>query len=159
MKPVTLLVVLLALGLAPLASARLGENLSQLKQRYGKPVDQSKKDVAIWLFETAGDGQLLFTATLNAKGLAIAEGLKPLKHAQLTEDDVRNFTDIQLAPYRGSKTLLSVAPGQKYTFAGRELACGADESVMVDDANGVLVVWNRGDTPSMLAVSRELLQQ
>ena len=157
MKPVAATALLLFLACATGAGARVGETLDQLKTRYGRPSQQPRKGLVGWLFETTDDGQLLYTATINTKGISIAEGLKPYRGAPFTEDDAKGFIDMQIAPYRGSKTLLPVIPGQKYVFAGKDFVCGDTEAVIVDDENGILIVWNRGTSPSVMAVGREMI--
>jgi hypothetical protein len=157
MRPALLLVLALALAAAPAAPARIGETLSQLKQRYGRPGDQPRKDVALWLFE-ATDGQLLFTATFNDRGVCIAEGLKPLKRAQFTDEDAKSFIDLQLGVDRDPKTTRVVPPGTKYVFGGKEFVCGQNEIVLLDEAHGILVVWTQSASPAVMAVSREMVQ-
>jgi len=141
------------------AHARLGETLAQLKARYRDPLPQAHRDPgsAVWLFE-GDDGQLVYTVTFNAKGLSIAEGLKPLKRALFPRDTVQDFIDMQLEPYRGSKTTRTLKPGEQYTFAGKTMVCGEQESVVMDEPNGVLIVWNRSGLPSVIAIRPEMLQ-
>ncbi len=157
MKAATLLTLACTLAFAPSAPARLGETLSQLKQRYGKPGDMPRKDVAMWLFE-ATDGQLLFTATFNNRGVCIAEGLKPIKHAVFTTDDAEGFIDLQFGDDRGTPAVRTVEKGAKYIFAGKEFVCAEGETVLIDEQRGILVVWTRTATPAVMAVSREMLQ-
>jgi len=155
-----LLFLLLAGLLFTPAHARLGETLAQLKQRYGSPAPQARRDPgsAAWFFE-GEDGELVFSVTFNAKGESIAEGLKPLKRARFPQNTVQDFIDLQMAPYRGSKTLRSFnKPGEKYTFAGKTLDCGEQESVIVDEPNGILIVWTRAGLPSVMAVRPEMLR-
>src|SRR5882672_8263302 len=96
LAPRSLLVVALVFSAATSpAHARLGDTLAKLKEHFGKPPPQdSKKDSVYWLFE-GEDGQLVYTVTFNAKGLSIAEGLKPLKFARLTRDTAENFINGQ----------------------------------------------------------------
>jgi hypothetical protein len=137
--------------------ARLGESLTKLKEHFGKPQPQAQKDAVFWLFE-GEDGQLVYTVTLNAKGVSIAEGLKPLKFARLTRENAENFIDGQLGPHRGSKTARTVNPGEKYVFAGKSFVCAEQEYVIVDDANGILIVWTKGGLPYVMAVSPEMIK-
>ena len=151
--------LLACLTLATTGQARLGETLDQLKEHLGRPEPLLRKDAnsAVWFFE-GEDGQLLYTVTFNAKGESIAEGLKPLKRARFPQDMVQGFIDSQTAPYRGSKTIRTVQPGEKYRFAGKALVCGEQEVVVVDDPNGLLIVWTRDGIPSVMAVRPEMVQ-
>ena len=152
------LLAVLLLGLtAATAQARLGETLSQLKTQFGSPESQSRKNVAVWFFEIQ-DGRMIYTVTFNAKGLSIAEGLKPVKSALFTADIAQNFIDAQVGPYRNSKTLRTLGPGEKYTFAGQALTCGAQENVIVDEANDFLIIWTRTGLLAVMAVRREMMR-
>jgi hypothetical protein len=158
--PRFLLALALLASLIPTTGhARLGETLAQLKQRYGTPAPQARRDPgsAAWFFE-GEDGELAFTVTFNAKGESIAEGLKPLKRALFPQNTVQDFIDLQMAPYRGSKTLRAFQPGDKYTFAGKVFACGEQESALVDEPNGILIVWTRSGVPSVMAVRPEMIR-
>jgi hypothetical protein len=141
------------------AHARLGETLAQLKVRYRDPAPQAHRDPssAVWFFE-GEDGELVYNVTFNAKGLSIAEGLKPVKRARFPKETVQDFITLQLEPYRGSPTTRILNPGDKYTFAGRTMVCGEQEYVVVDDPNGVLIVWSRSGMPSVIAIRPEMLQ-
>lgn len=154
-----LAIALLASLILTTGQARLGETLAQLKERYGKPAPQARKDPgsAVWFFE-GEDGELAFSVTFNAKGESIAEGLKPLKRARFPQDAVDNFLDLQMAPYRGSKTTRTVKPGEKYTFAGKTLVCAEQESIVVDEPNGILIVWTHTGLISVMAVRPEMLR-
>ena len=148
-----------ALTVVP-AQARLGETLDQLKARLGKPEQQDppRKDVALWLFEV-DDGQLIYNVNFDAKGRSIAEGLRPLKRAVFTKDTAQDFIQGQIAPFRDSKTLRTVKPGEAFQFAGRSFTCGDGEITLVDDANGVMVVWQTKGVPSVMAVSAAMVKQ
>ena len=138
------------------AHARLGDKLSQLKQRFGPPAPESRKNTALWFFE-AKDGRLAYNVTFNSKGESIAEGLKPVKLGRLTREMAEDFIQSQIEPYRNSETLRTVQPGEKYEFAGQGLVCGENERVYVDDPNGVLVIWTQGGIPTVLAVRPEMI--
>jgi hypothetical protein len=162
--PATLIRSLFAVLLATLAvvptQARLGETFDQLKARLGKPGQQQqpRKDVAVWLFEVE-DGQLLYNVTFDAHGRSIAEGLKPLKRAIFTKDAAQDFIQDQIAPFRDSKSLHTFKPGEKYQFAGQIFTCGEQELAIVDDVNGVMIVWTQKGIPSVMAVSAVMVQQ
>lgn len=153
-----LLAALLSGLLATSGLARVGETLEQLKQRYGKPHSQQKKEAATWFFDTDDEKQLVFTATFNSQGIVIAEGLKPVRYARLTRESVQAFIDGQVQPIAGSKTLRAVKPGESYTFAGKTFTCGDTERVVVDDANGLLIVWNNAAEPFVLAISPQMVR-
>ncbi len=142
------------------AQARLGETLDQLKARLGKPEQQAqpRKDTAIWLFEVE-DGQLIYNVTLDTHGRSIAEGLRPLKRAAFTKDTAQDFIQAQIAPFRDSKTLHTFTPGEKYKFAGETFTCAEGELAIVDDVNGVMIVWTQKGVPSVMAVSAVMVQQ
>lgn len=150
---------LLASLLLPAAHARLGETAAQLRERFGRPEPQVRKNdaSAVWFFE-GQDGQLVYTVTFNAQGISIAEGLKPLKRAVLTQVHAENFIDGQLLAYKDSKTRRVVKPGEKYTFGGKEFLCAKSEYVVVDEPNGILVVWTHTGLVSVLAVSPEMVK-
>jgi hypothetical protein len=149
--------LLAAAGALP-AAARLGDTLSDLKKQFGPPEVQmeKRKDNAYWLFE-GDDGQLMYSVTFNAKGLSIAEGLKPLKLARFNKTRVMEFIDAQIALIRESPTLHVVKPGELYNFAGRQYVGGVTEYVVVDDAHGVLIVWQQSGVPSVLVISPEMM--
>lgn len=154
------LIPILLAGLALTAAtghARLGENLAQLRERFGKPENQPRKDAAVWLFDGEG-GRLVFTVTFNAKGESIAEGLKPLKHTLFTAQLAQGFIDSQTEPYRDSKTARQPKAGEKYTFAGKEFTCAEQEFVIVDEPKNMLLIWTRAGLPSIVIVSREMLK-
>ncbi len=155
----SLLCVLLVCSLWVPAQAVLGEKQADLRKRYGKPEPQSKgnKNAATWFLE-GEDGQLLYTVTFDAKGRSIGEGMKPVRYAKFTRETVQTFIQMQLAPYRDSKTVLSVKPGEKYCFGGKEYTVGPEEIVVVDDANDLLIVWTQGAAASVMAVSRVMMQ-
>ena len=154
-----LLLLLLSTTIAAPAFARLGETQAELKKRYGTPLPQVRKEALVWLFEADEDGgQLLLSVTFDAKGVSIAEGLKPLKHAKLTRDSVEGFIDLQLEPYRKSPTVRTVKPGTKYRFAGKDLTCAEHELVIVDDPNSLLIVWNQSAVPSVMAVTPVMMR-
>ena len=154
-----ILFVLLTGLLAIPAQARLGETLSDLQKRYGKPEPQLKtnKSAATWYLE-GEEGQLVYTATFDAKGRSIGEGMKPVRYAKFTDQTVRLFIETQLAPYKGSKTVRTAKPGEKYVFGGKEDSVGANETVIVDDANDLLIIWTQGAMPLVMAVRSVMMQ-
>lgn len=155
----SLISFIVAAAISP-AHASLGETLDQLKSRWGKPEQQQqpRKDQAVWLFEV-DDGQLLYSVTFDAKGHSIAEGLRPLKRASFTKDIAQDFIQGQIARIRDSKTLRTCKAGDKYQFAGQVFTCADGEVAIVDDVNGVLVVWTQKGVPSVMAVSHVMVQQ
>ena len=155
----SLIIVLLACLISVPIRATLGETVSQISKRYGKPEPQAgnKKNAATWVVE-GEDGQMVYTATFDAKGRSIGEGMKPVRYAKFTDETVRTFIEMQLAPYRDSKTVRTAKPGEKYSFGGKVYTAGPEENVIVDDANDLLIVWTRGAVPSVMAVSHVLMQ-
>ena len=151
-----LILALLAGLIATTAHAALGETLAQLRERIGKPEPQTRKDAAVWFFEVQ-DGRLVYTVTFDDKGQSIAEGLKPLRSALFAREAAEDFISSQVAPIKSSKTLLVLKPGDKYTFGGKQFTCGPEEYVTVDDANDLVVVWNRSRDPSVIAFRRAML--
>jgi hypothetical protein len=138
--------------------ARLGETLAKIKEHFGRaPDSQPQKNSAVWYFEVE-DGQVVYTVTFDARGLSIAEGLKPLKRAMFTRDIAQDFINLQTALYKDSKTARIVNPGEKYGFAGKAFVCGEQEYVIVDEPNHFLLVWTRGGLPSVIAVRPEMIQ-
>ena len=128
-------------------------------ERFGKgPERESPKGMAIWFIESI-DGPLVYTVTLNASGISIAEGIKPLKRAVLTTKIAQDFLQDQMVLLKDSKTARVVKPGEKYEFARQSFVCGENEYVMVDESKGVLLIWSRAGIPSVMAVTRELLLQ
>ena len=142
------------------AHARLGETLDQLKARYGKPEQQQqpRKDLAIWLFEV-DDGQVMYNVTFDASGHSIAEGLCPVKRADFTKNIAEDFIQGQIAPYRGSKTMHTFKSGDKYQFAGQIFTCGDGEIAIVDDANGIMIIWAQKGVPSVMAVTTSMVRR
>ena len=151
------LLLLTALLVVP-ASARLGETLAELSRRYDKPISQTAKDNASWLFEVV-DGALLYSVTFDANGRSIAEGLKPIKRAVFSRKTVMTFIEGQLVPYEDSPTKRIVPPGEKYRFAGKDFTCGQDEYVVLDEPRGLLLVWSQGREPAVMVVAPEMFHR
>jgi hypothetical protein len=153
--------LLLTLGLmfatAVSLPASIGENIKSIKARLGDPGPQSSKRAVVWFFED-GDGRMVYTVTLNAKDLSIAEGLKPIKGAVLTKQGAQDFILNQLAPYKGDGKTRGVKPGEKYVFAGKAFDCAPNEVVVLNDDAGILIIWTQGKDPNIMAVSREMAQ-
>lgn len=138
----------------------LGENLDSLRKRFGPPAPelQRRKNVATWFIETEESERLMYTVTFDGAGRSVAEGLRPVGRAILKERMARKFIDSQLEPHLGAKTTRAAKPGEKYTFAGREHVCAANEAVIVDEANDFLIVAISGPLPSLLAVRSEMIR-
>src|SRR5258708_27548326 len=84
--------------------ARVGDPLARLRERFGKAPDpQSPKGMAGWVIQSI-DGALVYTVTLNAKGISIAEGIKPLKRAVLTAENPQDFVNDQMVLLNDSQT-------------------------------------------------------
>src|SRR4051812_34779718 len=128
------LALLLLFGLTAVSGyARLGETLAQLKEHFGTPPDpKSPKGLLVWFVESI-DGPLVYTVTLNAKGVSIAEGMKSVKRGVMTQKIVQDFLEDQMALVKDSKTARVVPPGEKYAFAKQGFTCGPKEWVLVDD--------------------------
>jgi hypothetical protein len=157
----SLLLPLLLLGCLPLpARAVLGEDMDALRKRFGRPEPQvrAQKNTAMWFIETRQGDPLIYTVTFNAKGRAIAEGLKPHRRAVLTAEMAQAFIDSQREPHRGAASTRAVKPGEKYTFARQEFTCAANEVVFVDETNDFLIIWVRGDQSAVMAVRAEMLK-
>lgn len=152
------LLLFLAVGLAAPAQARLGETLSDLTKRYAKPITQTAKDNASWLFEVT-DGPLLYSVTFGANGRSMAEGLKPLRRAEFSKKTAMDFIESQLVSYRDSTTQRIVPHGEKYRFSGRDFTCGPQDYVVLDEPRGILVVWTQGVEPAVMVVSPEMFQR
>jgi len=150
--------LLSALALVPSAQARLGEKAADLRARFGKPETQPQKNISVWLIEESA-GALVYTVTFNEQGVSIAEGLKPFRQAKLTEQTAQNFIAEQLATLPSGHAAREVKVGENYTFAGEKFTCSANERVVVDGQNGLLVVWTLAPSPNVLAVTRELVQR
>ena len=143
--------LLLAVAATP-AQARLGETLDKIKERFGKPQPQTRKEAYVWTFEAEQGGLLIYTVTFDAKGLSIAEGIKPFKNAVFTADVARDFIGYQLETIKDSKTLRIIKPGEKYRFGGKDFVCAELEYVAVDESNSLLLVWSRVGIPSVIVV-------
>jgi hypothetical protein len=155
-KIIPLLLLVFALP-APPARAVLGETLDQLRAHMGKNEPQSRKDAAVWFYEVE-DGRLLYTVTFNAQGRSVAEGLKPIKRAIFTKEAAQDFINAQLSLAKDSKTLRTFKPGEAYTFGGKPYTCGLEEYATVDEANDLVIVWNRTRAPSVVAFRREFMK-
>lgn len=156
MRARALWLLLPGLLLAAPAPARVGETRREIAKRFGKASAKPDKQTTVWVIEQA-TGPLVYTVTFDARGNSIGEGLKPLKRAVLTEAMARTFMEEQLSAEPASATARTVAPGESYTFAGGSLVCGAEETVVVDEARGLLVVRTAGAQPSVIAVTPAML--
>lgn len=152
-----LLLALAALPVSPLA-ARVGETAAELRKRFGRPEAQPSKDVLVWTIEERA-GPLLYTVTLNAQNISIGEGLKPRRHGPLTEESAANFIRDQLSGRADATSARAVKAGERYTFGGEAFVCGEHEQVIVDEASDLLIIWTLRPSPSVLAVTREMLQR
>lgn len=156
--------LLLAAGLTGLpARGALGETQAEIQRRFGRPdpwlQQGSQKNVVLWAIETPQSERLVYTVTFNPKGRSMAEGLKPVRRALLTEQFAQQFVDSQLAAQPGA-TPRRPQPGEKYTFAGQEFVCAANEAVWVDEAGDLLIVWVKDPKGKghVLAVRSEMLR-
>lgn len=158
MRPGLLLFLLLCLTGQP-ARAVLGETQKDLERRLGKPQSQPKqvKSTAIWLVEGI-DGQLAYNVTFDAQGRSIAEGVRPVRYAQFPKDLARDFIRVQLDPYRDSTTRRTYHTGENYTFADRVQVAGPNETVIVDEPNDLIIVWNNGARPSVIAARSVIMR-
>jgi hypothetical protein len=148
--------LLLAVAAIP-GFARIGDPVAKFTERFGKgPERESPKGMAVWFIESI-DGPLVYTVTLNAKGVSIAEGIKPLKRAILTAKIAQDFLDEQMTLLKDSKTARVVKPGEKYEFAKQSFVCAEGEYVVLDGAQGLLIVWVRNGIPSVMAITKEIL--
>ena len=141
---------------AATVQARVGEPIAQIKARFGKPDPQSPKNMVIWFIET-DKGPLVYTVNYNAKGLSIGEGLKPLKNSSLPNSSAKDFLQDQMIRVKDSPTTRVVKPGEKYDFAGHPFVCEADDFVVLDETLDLLIIWSRGGTGQVMAISREML--
>ena len=155
MKRAPLLILLAGLALSS-AHARVGEPIAQIKARFGRPDPQSPKNMVVWFIET-DNGALVYTVNYNAKGMSIGEGLKPLKNAQLTSASAKDFLSDQMFLIKDSPTAHIVKPGEKYDFAGQSFLCDVNDFVVMDETKDLLIIWSRGGTGQIMAVSREML--
>lgn len=151
-------VVLVASAFAVPLHARLGEKASELRQRLGKPEAQPQKNIRVWLVEESA-GALIYTVTFDERDISIAEGLKPFRQAKMTEQTARNFIAEQLTSLPANHQARELKAGEAYTFAGEKFTCGANERVVVDADNGLMIIWNLAPAPSVLAVTREMVER
>jgi hypothetical protein len=152
------LFILLLAALAPVpALARVGEPVSEIRKRYGKPQGHPDGRTMFWMFEN-DFGAMHYTVTANDKGLSMAEGLKPYRRTRFTTQDAETFIGMQFAghPEANRRT---IPPGQAYRFGGQDFVCGAEEHVVVDETAGILLIWTKSDPASVLAVSPEMVQR
>ena len=156
-RPLLSAILLASLTLMP-AQARLGETMADIQKQFGKPTGQPRKDTAFWLFE-GDDGLLSYTVTFNAEGKSIAEGLKPVRRARFTESNALIFIESQLMAWADSKTMRTLKRGEKYHFSGQDFVCGPDEHVMLDEPNGVLLIWTKTVAPAVMVVSPEMFAE
>ena len=153
-----LLITSLLLAVATTSGfARIGDSVAKFTERFGKgPERESPKGMAVWFIESI-DGPLVYTVTLNAKGVSIAEGIKPLKRAILTNKIAQDFMDEQMSLLKDSKTSRVVKPGEKYEFARQSFVCAEGEYVVLDEPRDLLLVWVRDGIPSVMAITKEIL--
>ena len=159
LRAVHLLFLALPLVAAPLRAA-LGETLEDLKKRFGPPFrqEQPQKGMEMWFIETELTHRLVYTVTFNAEGRSIAEGLKPVRRAVMTAKHAQDFIDSQLAMRPDATTTRNVKPGEKYAFAGQSFTCGEHETVLLDEKNDFMIVWNKGNAPLVMAVRSEMFR-
>lgn len=152
------LFLLLAAALLVTSHARLGDTMADIIKHRGKPAGQPEKNKAVWAFE-GDDGMLLYAVRFDDKGRSIAETLKPgqLGH-RLHSEFVLDFIKAQREVLGGSKTVRELNPGDKFTFAGQQLAVAENEYVVLDEPRGFLLVWVRGSLPSVTVIAPAALQ-
>lgn len=138
------------------ALARLGDSASDLRKRFGRPEAQPAKNQLVWLVEEPA-GALIYSVTLNDRGISIAEGLKPYRAGALSEQSARNFIADQISVLAEPGKARLVKPGESYQFGGETLACGPGEHIVVDDANNFLVVWTKGTSGNVMAATHEFM--
>ena len=153
-----LLLLLLAALAATSASARLGDTLADISKHRGKPVGRPDKNKAVWAFE-GGDEQVLYAVRFDDAGRSIGETLKPSRTGgPLDKDIAMDFIKAQREILAGSTTTRELAAGAKYSFAGQTLVVGSNESVLIDEPRGFLLVWLHGSLPSVTVVSPAALK-
>lgn len=153
-----LLCLLLFAGLTAVPTqARVGESIAEIRKRYGRPQGQPDKHTTFWMFEN-DFGAMHYTVTTNDKDVSIAEGLKAYRRTRFTAKDAEVFIDMQFAG-RPEADRRTIAPGQAYRFAGQAFTCGPKEHVVVDETAGILLIWNKTEPASVLAVGPEMLQR
>lgn len=158
MKTIRLLSSVICLLCAAAAHARLGDTFAEISKHRGKPAVRPDKNKAVWAFE-GGDEQLLYAVRFDDAGRSIGETLKPSKTgAPLEHEFAEDFIKAQREILADSKTTRELAPGTKYTFAGQNLVVGANESVVIDEPRGFLLVWLHGSLPSVTVVSPAALK-
>lgn len=151
----SLVLVFAALPIA--AAARLGDSLDQLRHTYGRSISDTERSV-VWLIESP-EGALTLAVTLDGSKHSIAEGLKPFGRAILTHQVAEAFIGGQLERSSGSKTRRTLKPGESCEFGGQRFTCGADEVVIVDVDNDVLIVWSRAAAGTVMAVRRAMIDK
>jgi len=154
-RPALFLVTTLAVS-ATSAFARVGDSAADLRKRLGRPEAQPSKTQLVWLIEEPA-GALIYTVTLNDRGISIAEGLKPYRAGALSEQSARNFIADQITVLADPSKARLVRPGETYEFGGEKLTCGAGEHIVVDDVHGFLVVWTKGPKGNVLAATHEFM--
>lgn len=156
-KSLPLLLLATVLAASP-AVARVGEPVSQIKERFGKPDPHSPKGMVIWFIEAA-NGPLVYTVNFNAKGISIAEGLKPLKNALLAVSSAKDFIQDQMVRINNSPTARVLKAGETYEFGGQAFVCNEGEFVALDPKQDLLIIWSQAGTGAVMALSREMLQR
>jgi hypothetical protein len=165
MRSARLALLLVVAGLMAAAPARavIGETLAEIQKRFGRPDPElqqgSKRNVVVWAIETRQDDRIAYTVTFNGQGRSIAEGLKPIRRALLTDDLAQNFVEDQLAIRASAASTRTPKPGEKYIFAQQEFTCGANEAVWVDETADLMIVWVKGRQPLVMAVRAEMLRK
>ena len=154
MRPLLCLLLLSVLATGPV-TARVGEPIAEIRKRYGRPQGTPDSRTTFWMFEN-DFGAMHYTVTTNDKGLSIAEGLKPYRRTRFTAQDAETFIAMQFAG-RPEADRRVIPPGQAYRFGGQDFVCAAQEHVVVDETAGILLIWNKADLPSVLAVAPEML--
>ena len=154
LQPKTLCFLLLFAGALVVRSpARLGDTLADITKHRGAPAGKPDKNKAVWAFE-GEDGMLLYAVRFDAEGRSIAETLKPgeLGH-RLHREFALDFIKAQREVLGDSKTTRELSAGEKYTFAGQQLAVAPNEYVVLDEPRGFLLVWVGGSLPSVTVLA------
>lgn len=155
--------LLAALAATVPARAVLGEAQADIVKRFGRPDPNlqqgAAKNVIVWAIETRTDDRIAYTVTFNARGQSIAEGLKPIRRAVLTERLAQDFVDDQLSIRKDEAGTRQPKPGERYTFAKQEFTCGPNEAVWVDEAADLMILWIKGPQPLVMGVRAEMLQK
>jgi len=140
-KTINIVFLISILGSAT-ALARVGESFEGITARLGEPgIEQVNKDTFGWSLDNRDSHYLV--AVFNGKGRSVAEQVKSLDGPLEKEQIMKFFHSVNR-----QLTEKDFNSNRPVIFAGFRLDFGRTARTYLDEANGLLYVWERGTNPS-----------